>query len=193
MKAPLHGLVLAGGYSRRMGCDKALLDIHGEPQALWTARLLARVCGRVFVSCRQGQNLGFPDDAGFTSIHDTVEGLGPMGGILEAAQAYPSAAWLVVACDLPRLSAPVLEHLVAQRDPALQATAFISAHDGLPEPLCAVYEPSIIPLLKASSARGRRCPRKLMIRHREQLRLLALPLSIALDNCNYPEDLEPLQ
>jgi molybdopterin-guanine dinucleotide biosynthesis protein A len=48
--APLYGLVLVGGKSRRMGRDKAALAYHGGvPQARRTAALRAEVCERVFL------------------------------------------------------------------------------------------------------------------------------------------------
>jgi molybdenum cofactor guanylyltransferase len=190
--APLAGLILAGGFSRRMGRDKALLNLHGEPQALWTARLVSGVCAPVFVSCRRGQALDAVEEAGFACVHDTREGLGPLGGILRGAELLPDAAWLVVACDLPRLSPGVLEALVGQRDPDGLATAFLSAHDGLPEPLCAIYERAFFPLLRMALDQGLRCPRTLMIRQGARIRLLPLREAAALDNCNRPEDLEVL-
>ena len=47
----------------------------------------------------------------------------------------------MLACDLPLLDAATLEHLLRARDPRRAATAYRSSHDGLPEPLCAIYEP----------------------------------------------------
>lgn len=53
--APVYGLVLSGGASRRMQHDKALIDYHGETQLHWTYRLLASLLPRVFVSVREDQ------------------------------------------------------------------------------------------------------------------------------------------
>ena len=46
------GVVLAGGESKRMGSDKALLEVGGRAMIDWVADALDRVCGRVVVSGR---------------------------------------------------------------------------------------------------------------------------------------------
>lgn len=186
----VYGLVLAGGASRRMQHDKALIDYHGEPQLLWTYRLLASLLPHVFVSVRADQR-DEPVRQGLPQIVDTRTDAGPAAGILAAQAAHPDVAWLVVACDLPLLDAPTLRRLLDARDPAREATAFLSAHDGLPEPLCAVWEPSSRPRLLARVEAGRPCPRKALIEADTQLLQPRTPQ--ALDNINTPEELASLR
>jgi len=184
----LHGLVAAGGFSRRMGRDKALISYHGIPQAGWTHRLLSGFCVETFLSCRNDQDLG---DAGYLpQIHDRTPDAGPLEGLLAAHAIHPRAAWLFVACDLPKLTPESLAHLIAHRDPDAIATAFRSAHDGLPEPLCAIYEPSAFPILAEAAANHFRCPRKILIQNEARVRLIDLPDPAALDNINHPEEAE---
>ncbi len=186
----VYGLVLGGGASRRMQHDKALIDYHGEPQLLWTWRLLSTLLPRVFVSVRTEQR-DEPLRRGLPQIVDSVADAGPAAGILSAQALYPEVAWLVVAVDLPRLDAATLQHLLAMRDPAREATAFISHHDGLPEPLCALWEPASHARLLARVQAGKPCPRKALIEADTQL---LQPLAAhALDNINTPEELASLR
>lgn len=186
----VYGLVLGGGASRRMQHDKALIDYHGEPQLLWTWRLLAALLPRVFVSVRAEQR-DEPLRRGLPQIVDSFADAGPAAGILSAQALYPEVAWLVVAVDLPRLDAATLQHLLAMRDPAREATAFISHHDGLPEPLCALWEPASHARLLARVQAGKPCPRKALIEADTQL---LQPLAAhALDNINTPEELASLR
>lgn len=184
---------MAGGFSRRMGHDKALLRYHDLPQAAWTARLLAPFCVDVAYSCRPEQDLG--DGLGAEApvgqprrIHDLVPDLGPMAGLVAAHADLPGAAWLAVACDLPLLTADTLQRLVAGRDQSRIVTAYRSAHDDLPEPLCAIYEPAAFAVVEAALSDGLRCPRRLLIREEARVRLLELASPHALDNANTPQD-----
>lgn len=189
MNSPeLHGLVAAGGFSRRMGRDKALISYHDLPQAAWTHRLLSRFCAETFLSCRPGQELG--EAGNLPQIHDRTPDAGPLEGLLAAHAIQPHAAWLFVACDLPKLTSETLTHLIAHRDPQAVATAFRSAHDGLPEPLCAIYEPAAFPILAEAAANHFRCPRKILIQNEAHVRLIDLPDPAALDNFNHPHEAE---
>lgn len=183
--APLYGLVLAGGASSRMGRDKALLEYHGRPQVDWAVELLSRHCSKVFLSVRPGQSRGLAQGR-HPEIRDAHAGIGPIAGIAAAQAAHPEAAWLVLACDLPFVSEAALRRLVSARgaDPVV---AFRSSRDGLPEPLCAIYEPSTRQAVLESIASGRNCPRKLVIR--SGVPLLDQPDPGALDNVNTPEEL----
>ena len=138
---PIYGLILAGGASSRMRRDKAALEYLGEAQLDRTFRLASRHVPKVFVSVRADQ-VADPMRAQRPLIVDSVDGGGPIVGIRSALAAHPEVAWLVIACDLPFLSDAALAHLLSARDPERLATAYRSAHDGLPEPLCAIWEPA---------------------------------------------------
>jgi len=183
--APLYGLVLAGGRSTRMRRDKAALEYAGRSQLERAVELLTPLVERVFVSVRPDQT-GEPLRARFPQIVDSGEVEGPIAGIVAAQSRHADAAWLVLACDLPLLDEETLQHLVRARRPARQATAYRSSHDGLPEPLCAIYEPSSREAIRAHIAGGRDCPRKFLIN--ADTALLDPPQPGALDNVNTPQE-----
>jgi molybdopterin-guanine dinucleotide biosynthesis protein A len=183
--APLYGLVLAGGRSSRMKRDKAALAYHGRGQLAVAFERLATRVDRCYVSVRADQT-NDPTRRELPQIVDRQADMGPIAGITAAQQAAPQAAWLVLACDLPFLGDAVLDALIDGRDPARPATAFRSSHDGLPEPLCAIYEPSSAASIAAYVAGGRQCPRKFLIN--SDTRLLDLPDPAALDNVNSTDE-----
>jgi molybdopterin-guanine dinucleotide biosynthesis protein A len=187
MSTALFGLVLAGGASTRMRTDKALLEYHGRPQLRWAFELLAKSCAATFVSVRPDQR-DDPSRAGLPQIVDRQPGIGPMAGISAALVEHPKAAWLVLACDLPFLTERTLQHLIARRDPSKVATAYRSAHDGLPEPLCAIWEPGAREPVLAYIASGKQCPRKFLID--ADTALLDLPERAALDNVNTRDEFD---
>jgi molybdopterin-guanine dinucleotide biosynthesis protein A len=163
--------------------DKAALKYQGKTQLQRAVELASRHVDRVFVSLRADQTLD-PTRASRPMIVDSVTGQGPVVGIRSALAAHPEVAWLVLACDLPFLSDAAIEGLLRRRDPSALATAYKSAHDGLPEPLCAIWEPSAAELLAEYQAAGGHCPRKFLIRYGAHL--LNLPDPRALDNVNTP-------
>ena len=165
--------------------DKAALSYHGKPQLQWAYELLSEFTTAAFVSVRPDQREEELRRS-LPQIVDRHPGIGPLAGIESALLSHPKAAWLVVACDLPFLNAATLELLIANRDAARTATAFRSAHDGLPEPLCAIWEPRSIVAVSERIAGGKECPRKLLIN--SDARLLDLPNGKALDNINTADE-----
>lgn len=127
--APVLGVALGGGESRRMGRDKARLLLGKQSWIDHTARRLGAVCPRVVVADR-GRGHG----EGWATVDDGP-GRGPAAGILGAAKAYPDHDLLVLACDLPLVPVALLRHLISVADgdwilPALPSGV---------EPLCALY------------------------------------------------------
>jgi molybdenum cofactor guanylyltransferase len=181
-RPPLFGLVLAGGRSTRMQRDKAAIEYRpGETQLAAAMKLLESRVARSFVSVRAEQRADGAR-ASWPQIIDRGGVEGPIAGISAALAEHPEVAWLVLACDLPFLDARTLDTLIAARDAGAEATAFQSSHDGLPEPLCAIYEPRARESLAAHIAGGRNCPRKFLIN--AKTRLLEQPNPHALDNVN---------
>ncbi|HXQ31179.1 MAG TPA: NTP transferase domain-containing protein [Steroidobacteraceae bacterium] len=181
----LAGLVLAGGRSTRMQRDKAALPFGGETQLARAVRLVGRHAPETFVSVRADQTTE-AERARWPQVIDRLADAGPVAGILAALETRPDRAWLVVAVDLPLLDAATLEHLIALRDPTALATAYRSSEDGLPEPLCAIWEARSREPLAAYVAGGHSCPRKFLLTHPARLLDLAVPGALA--NVNTPAD-----
>jgi molybdopterin-guanine dinucleotide biosynthesis protein A len=146
VKGPV-GVVLAGGASRRMGRDKALLDLGGETLAAGAARRLAAVCTDVVVADRgRGAVSGLP------SLADGP-GRGPAAGLLGAADAWPGRPLLALACDLPGVPAALLADL-AESAATAGADWVVPRWSGGLEPLCSLWGPSALAVLAERVARG---------------------------------------
>jgi len=168
-----------------MGRDKAALSYRGVSQLERAMMLLTPLLTHVYVSVRAEQRTD-PLRGRFPQIVDAREDIGPIAGLLAAQARHPDVAWLVLACDLPLLDAATLAHLLRERAPARIATAYRSSHDGLPEPLCAIYEPRSREPLAAYVDSGRDCPRKFLLG--ADTELIDQPDPRALDNVNTPEE-----
>lgn len=186
----LYGLVLAGGRSKRMGTDKSnIVHPDGRTLAKRAVDLLRENCGHVVVSLRREQEvpLGILDRDG-VSIQRDPEGLtdGPALGIIAAMRAFPAVDFLVLACDLPRLDAATLRHLVDSRKDGEAFLAYRSEFDGEPEPLCAIYPAEALALFENYPAEGIYSPRRVLLS--QNCRLIDPKIHRALENVNTPED-----
>ncbi len=185
MSAPLNGLLLAGGKSRRMGSDKAdLVLADGLSLRDQGLELLNLVTEETYLSTAGDDRRTYHCN----TIPDLRHDAGPLAGLEAAFARAPEAAWLVTACDLPLLTSSVLQCLREARDPDREATCFISRFDGKPEPLCTIYEPASAKALAHNLSKKTYCARRFLssLDRRE----LDLPEKSALDNCNRPEDLQ---
>ncbi|RMG56182.1 MAG: molybdenum cofactor guanylyltransferase [Bacteroidetes bacterium] len=161
---PWTGLILAGGYSRRMGTDKALLSWHGQPQVVHLTDLLrAQGAAEVLVSCRPDQVAPF-QALGLRPLPDLVPNLGPLGGLLSCFRAHPERACLSVAVDLPLLGAAALQALLEARQAGRPAMAFARPDGQGVDPLAALWEPIMGPLLEDAWQCGDLAPRRVLQR-----------------------------
>lgn len=136
------GFVLAGGQSRRMGRDKALL-------AWGSGTLVQHVAGIVRQAAGSVALLGDParyGHLGLECIPDLRPGLGPLSGIetmLASGRALRNA---VLACDVAGLDAAHLKRLL-QNDARCVVT---QDESGRVHPLCAVYDVSCLDRVQAA-------------------------------------------
>jgi molybdopterin-guanine dinucleotide biosynthesis protein A len=143
------GFVLVGGHSRRMGRDKALLELDGKPMLLRTAELLQPYAEEVTLLGPAGRYAGF----GFPVLPDARPGLGPLGAIYTGLR-QSSRDWnLFVACDLPN-STPHIVELLLERASATAAQAIVPFAGNRLQPLCAAYHRSCLPCINAVLERG---------------------------------------
>ena len=139
----ISGIVLAGGMSRRLGRDKAVEQLEGEP-------LITRVIGRlsqvseemvvVVNEMERASALPLPESAKVAV--DIYPGKGPLGGIFTGLSAADGDWGIVVACDMPFLNVELLKHMLSLRD-GFDAVVPILA--GRPEPTHALYSRVCLP------------------------------------------------
>lgn len=138
------GVALAGGQSRRMGSDKALLHLGGETFLARAVERLAEVCPEVLIADR---GHGFAV-SGYPRVADGP-GRGPAAGILGAAAARPGRDLLVLACDLPAVPPELLRELTLH-----EGDWVLPCWGGRLEPLCALYRSSCLAALREQVAAG---------------------------------------
>ena len=146
MHSRILGLVLTGGHSKRMGTDKALIKINGSTILDRTIDLLMNHSDQVFVSLRKDQELE-SHRSKYDMLFDDSDFKGPMAGIMSAATHDASSPWFIVSCDLPFLDCETINQLLEMRAEDKDATIFSNHETGI-EPLCAVYESSLLQKLK---------------------------------------------
>jgi len=176
------GAVLVGGKSRRMGRDKALIEIDGTPLVDRLAAVLqAAGCDPVIA-------VGPTELSGrLTHLDDLAPGTGPLGGILTALSI--GSPTIVVACDLPHLDVDAITALraaaAAAVDDGRQVDAVMARSDR-PEPLCALWFEGSHDLLRRRFDEGERAVHRAMVGL--DVVFVDLPTE-ALLNVNRPEDL----
>jgi len=129
------GFVVAGGASRRMGRDKALLAWEG-------ATLLDHAIARLRAACDNVRILSGPEpryqDRGVAVEVDLVRDVGAIAGLQTALERTRGVA-LLLAVDLPHVPVALLRRLAVLTG---EADAVVPVSPGGPEPLCAAYGPA---------------------------------------------------
>jgi molybdopterin-guanine dinucleotide biosynthesis protein A len=152
----IAGLVLAGGESRRMGHDKALISIHGKPAFFHAAELLKNFCETVFVSCRENQDLMsnlVEQPTWLNAVFDNNEysDKGPLTGLLSCLAQLgidqnetlppeiPFDGLLVLGCDYRNMTQETLENVVAVGQTQNRICCYQNHITQFLEPLVAYY------------------------------------------------------
>jgi molybdopterin-guanine dinucleotide biosynthesis protein A len=149
----LTAALFLGGRSTRMGRDKALLEINGQP--LWWVqwqKLRVLQPARLIMSARADQEVPVPPPPALV-VRDAVADIGPLGGLIACLETIqldgPDALLLVLGVDLPRMPPALLQDLVFAAD---AGCGVVIRNGDSHEPLVAVYP---APLLEVARRRAR--------------------------------------
>jgi molybdenum cofactor guanylyltransferase len=145
------GFVLAGGASKRMGQPKALLPYRGTTLVEHVAKIVAEATGSVAPA--SVIVIGDPGSLGHLGLPvfaDELPSYGPASGIYTALRVTNTDWNLVVACDMPAVTADLLRVLLLRAETAERNCVAATGPYGQPEPLCAVYHRRCLPALTRS-------------------------------------------
>ena len=145
----MSAIVLAGGQSRRMKQDKALLPLNGKSLVESVASQLEPYFADIIVSAREGQALDFLP---YRIAVDRSSGQGPLMGILSGLEASRTPYNFVIACDIPQIDIRFLESMlehVRGHDVVVPVSG-----DSKYEPLFAFYQKRLIPHIQDLLSKG---------------------------------------
>lgn len=185
------GAVLAGGRGRRVGGDKALLEVGGRTLARRAVDALVHSGLEPVLVLRADQPA--PAEAGAIPVlRDEVADAGPLAGLHALLRWLPEEWALVVACDQPFLAPELLRGLLEQ--PRAGIDAVVGRATELQDPLPGLYRRNCLPVVERMLARGERDLKGLLasVRLREvPVELLRGwdPQLVSYVNVNTPEEL----
>jgi molybdopterin-guanine dinucleotide biosynthesis protein A len=176
------GVVLAGGLGRRLGGDKAIVELEGRPLLLYPLEALHEVCDEVTVVAKRDTML--PPLGGMAGLWIEPDlPRHPLAGVIHALHLAAGRPVLVVAVDLPCIDGDTLR-LIAGTDPDGAAAVVPRVHGRL-QPLCALYAPAALAGLAAFDPGARMTDVVEALGVRE----VAPPDPDSFLNVNRPEDL----
>lgn len=138
------GAILAGGESKRMGFNKAFIEMEGRPLIERTVLLFKEIFSEVIIV---SNNLKEYEHLNLTVVSDILKGKGSLGGIYTALIYSTHPYCFVVACDMPFLYKGLITHMIEGAKGYDVVVPFI---DGRYEPLHAVYSKNCIKHIEKS-------------------------------------------
>ena len=189
---PVSAIILAGGQSRRMGRDKALIEYQGRPILAHVIDTLRQLSDEVLVVSNRSEVYG---SFGARIVPDYDPPVGPLGGLAAGLAAMRHELAVVVACDMPCLNLALLRYLIER---AVAVDAVVPQTGAQLEPLHAVYRRACRAPIARRLANGERR----VISFFADVRLLIIPEAAwrvidpggrALSNLNTPADLNLLK
>lgn len=141
------GIILAGGLSRRLGRDKAVEPIDGQPLVGRVMDALSGIADELVVvvnTPQRGRELPLRDSA--VVAVDIYPNAGSLGGIFTGLSSASNQWGIVVACDMPFLNLDLLSYLLSFRE---SHDAVVPVLDGRSEPTHAAYSKVCLSAIEA--------------------------------------------
>jgi len=134
-------IIMAGGSSHRMGTDKSVLPIEGQPMVEHICEQLRNSFTQILISANDVEKLAF---LGFEVIKDKIPGQGPLMGIASALEASANELNFVVACDIPHINLGCVREMLMEAVRSGVDVVVPTTGDERYEPLFAVYRKSVL-------------------------------------------------
>jgi molybdopterin-guanine dinucleotide biosynthesis protein A len=181
MKAALPkitGILLAGGQSRRMGCDKGMIRLGEFQMYQYPLKVLESLCSEILISTCKPMKI----EEDYEQLRDKIPGIGPIGGTIACLEKSSNDLNIILSYDLPLVNRELFikllkysgktssaENIPVRNDETpgsqtnLAGKVFQSSHaiekhpfdlilpaasPNRPEPLCGIYRKSTIPVLQ---------------------------------------------
>ncbi len=192
-------MILTGGRSTRMGSPKEAVVLGGLSLLQRVVDTLSDCTDRLVV-VRRDPHQRLPDlPTEVAIVDDDVPGQGPLCAMATGMRHLRTGAGLqdedavfVCGCDAARLDTAAVDWMF---DQLTDHDLAMPLHDGVHQPLCAVYRLGCLPVVERLLDQGVRTPRSLVAEVRARIldteELLAFDPDLAmLDNVNTPQDLD---
>jgi molybdopterin-guanine dinucleotide biosynthesis protein A len=141
------GAILAGGGGRRIGGDKAIVELQGRPLISYPLEAVREALGQVAILAKADTKL--PYVSGVTVWIEPDPRAHPLVGITQALALADGRPVLVCGADLPFVTARLIRQL-ARANPG-RAPAVVASTQGVIQPLLGCYQHRALPLLRAES------------------------------------------
>jgi molybdopterin-guanine dinucleotide biosynthesis protein A len=145
----ITGLILAGGASRRMGADKAFLEIEGQPLIARVHAVLAPLFAEVLIAAGSPTPERGPFPA--RALYDETPGQGPLGGLVAGLKVARTPWVFMVACDMPTLDPRVIAHVSTATAPQIRSPRLVKCPQPRIRAACRSRPPGAVVIPRASA------------------------------------------
>jgi molybdopterin-guanine dinucleotide biosynthesis protein A len=181
------GIILAGGKSKRMGQDKAFMDVNGKAMIQHVIDNIKPLCNQILISANQEEYKKF----NYPVIKDIIKDAGPAGGIISCLQHSLNRKNIIIPCDMPYASMEFLERLL-RLSTGFEIT--VPKAGKMIQPLCGIYLKDVYYKFKTLVEEGEHTLQHLLkhfkIKIIAQEHLPDIDLKKSLRNVNNLSDLE---
>ena len=144
---PVTGVILAGGKSRRMGANKALMQLGEDSLIGHIIRRMHLVTDELLLITNSPTEYAHLDLPMYTDI---IPNTGALGGIYTGLTSASHDAVICVACDSPFLEPKLLTYLVSVLGEYDAVMPYTSNHNDtqiILQTLCGVYSKRCLPII----------------------------------------------
>jgi len=144
----ISAIILAGGKSRRMGEDKALLEVNGKSMLERAIALCKTITSEIIISSNHSSHNKF----GYLVMPDEIKECGPMGGIAACLKISKNEWNLVLSVDSAFVEPDFVLYLISEAD---NFDAVVPYSEKGKEPLIALYNKTALPSIEENLNAGK--------------------------------------